>query len=85
MATAALTLAAGGDNLGVYVPMFAAARSKVPLYVAVFAIMTIAWFRLAQWLAGRPWKLASLGVLGRAVQPAVLTGLGLRMLAGALT
>ena len=85
IATAALTLAAGGDNLGVYIPLFAAGLSEIPIYVAVFAVMTPAWFRLAQWLADRPWKLVRIGVLGRVVQPVVLTGLGLRMLAGALS
>lgn len=85
IATAALTVAAGGDNLGVYIPLFAAGRSEIPLYLVLFAAMTLAWLRLARWLAHRPWKRVRLGVLGWAVQPAVLTGLGLRMLASALT
>lgn len=85
IATAGLTVAAGGDNLGVYIPLFASARSEVPLYVAVFGVLTLAWFRLAQWLADGRWSLARIGALGGAVSPVVLTALGLRMLASALT
>src|SRR5262249_4828213 len=40
---AVLTLANGGDNLSVYIPLFAVQRAFVPLYVTVFGVMTAVW------------------------------------------
>jgi cadmium resistance protein CadD (predicted permease) len=40
LAVAAMTLANGGDNLGVYIPLVASAPRTIPVYVAVCAGMT---------------------------------------------
>src|SRR5689334_17470720 len=50
LAVAAVTVANGGDNLGVYIPLFARAPRLIPVYAAAFAALTallcLAGFRL---------------------------------------
>jgi cadmium resistance protein CadD (predicted permease) len=82
---ALLTLAAGGDNLAVYVPLFAAAPRAIPVYAAVFAAMTALWCWAAGRLAAHPWAGAFVGARGRALLPVVLIGLGASILAGPLS
>jgi cadmium resistance protein CadD (predicted permease) len=43
LAVAAVTLANGGDNLSVYIPVFANDLAAGSSYVAVFAILTAVW------------------------------------------
>lgn len=83
-AVAGLTVAAGGDNLGVYIPLFANAPGDVPLYVAVFAVMTAAWLWLARQLAASARGRERIGACARIALPLVLTALGARLLAGAV-
>jgi cadmium resistance protein CadD (predicted permease) len=80
---AVVTVANGADNLSVYIPMFAADISWLPLYVATFAVMTALWSALA-------WRLVRNRALGALLQrwghlllPVVLIALGLNILWGA--
>ena len=38
-----LTVANGGDNLSVYIPLFSVQRASMPFYALVFAMMTALW------------------------------------------
>jgi cadmium resistance protein CadD (predicted permease) len=43
LAVAGVTIANGGDNVGVYIPLFASDTSMIPLYVTIFAVLTALW------------------------------------------
>jgi cadmium resistance protein CadD (predicted permease) len=38
---AGVTVANGGDNLAVYIPLFASAPATIPVYVIGFAVLTV--------------------------------------------
>jgi len=77
---AILTLANGGDNLSVYIPLFAVQRVFVPLYVAVFGVMTAIWCWFGYLLTNqRPVRDKLKRHAGRIV-PWVLIALGLKVL-----
>jgi cadmium resistance protein CadD (predicted permease) len=79
---AAVTFANGGDNIAVYVPVFAiAGPAGMPAYVVVFLIGVGLWCLLSQRIAAYP---PIAGVLERwehVVLPVVLIGIGLAVLA----
>jgi cadmium resistance protein CadD (predicted permease) len=83
LAVAGVTIANGGDNLAVYVPLFAREPSLVPLNAVVFALMTLVWC----WFGSALLRLPHLGVvlirLSHVVLPTVLVLLGLWILADA--
>ena len=83
MAVSAVTLANGGDNLGVYIPMFANSLSSIPLFVLIFAIMTLLWCFLGHVLVNN--KIAGHWIrrYGHKVLPVVLIILGLHILGDA--
>jgi cadmium resistance protein CadD (predicted permease) len=73
-----VTLAHGSDNLAVYVPFFAAARTvfEITTIVAVFLFMTVAWVAMARWFVRHPLWGTSVQRWGRRVAPWVLILLG---------
>ncbi len=77
LAVAAVTVANGGDNLSVYIPLFAKDLSLLPLYVAVFAVMTAVWCALAYALVSHRAGAALMQRWGHAILPVVLILLGL--------
>jgi cadmium resistance protein CadD (predicted permease) len=83
LAVAAMTIANGGDNLAVYVPLFASAPSEALVYVAVFAVMTGLWCVAAYLLVSNRVAGHVVRRFGRVAFPFVLIGLGLYILAGA--
>jgi cadmium resistance protein CadD (predicted permease) len=83
LAVAAVTIANGGDNLGVYIPMFASDVGAVPLYAAVFGVMTALWCLLGYLLVANRIGAAVLGRWGHRLLPFVLIGIGLHILWGA--
>jgi cadmium resistance protein CadD (predicted permease) len=83
LAVAAVTIANGGDNVGVYVPIFATERGRILLYVAVFAVMTAVWCVLGFKLVHNRVFGARLERWGHVVLPIVLVALGLHILSGA--
>ncbi|HEY1862545.1 MAG TPA: cadmium resistance transporter [Roseiarcus sp.] len=78
LSVASVTVAHGSDNLAVYVPFFAAARTvfDIATIVVVFLVMTVAWVALARWFARHPVWGASLQRWGRRVVPWLLVLLG---------
>lgn len=77
MAVAAITIANGGDNIGVYIPLFATLSVRqMAVYASVFAIMVAAWCELARRLVTHPSWGPPLHRLSARLLPAVLIGLG---------
>jgi cadmium resistance protein CadD (predicted permease) len=77
---ALLTMANGGDNLSIYIPLFAVRRSFVPLYVTVFGVMTGIWCFFGYFLTNqRPFRDKLKRYAGMIV-PWVLIALGLKVL-----
>lgn len=74
---AAVTIANGGDNVAVYVPVFATRTVfECLVLVAVFAAMIAVWLAGAYWLVTHPTLGAPVRRYGRMVTPFVLIALG---------
>ena len=83
-----MTIVNGGDNLGVYTPVFAVRTgSEIALMVAVFAVMTALWCLAAWALVGHPSWGAPIRRHARWMTPVVLIGVGVLVIvdAGTLT
>ena len=83
LAVAAVTVANGGDNLGVYIPLFARDPGLIPLYALVFAALTGVWCFVGHRLVRNRLIGTQLRRYGHIALPIVLIGLGLWILAGA--
>ena len=78
---AAVTVANGGDNIGVYVPVFAVAGpSGITAYLIVFLIGVGLWCLLSQRIAAHPAVAAVLERWEHIVLPVVLIGIGVAVL-----
>lgn len=85
LAVAGINIAAGGDNVGVYTPLFATTTSEaIAIYGAVFAVLTGALCWTAHRLVTHPALGAPVRRWGPRLVPWVLIALGLWILAGAL-
>jgi cadmium resistance protein CadD (predicted permease) len=81
LTVAAVTIANGGDNLGIYTPMFATRSGfDVALIGLVFAAMTLAWVGAASWLTHHPTLGAPIRRHGLRLVPFVLVLLGVWIL-----
>ena len=78
---AGVTIANGGDNIGVYVPLLTTmtAIGKVCM-VVVFAILTYGWCMAARYLARHPVVARYLDRFGNIITPLVLFALGIFIL-----
>lgn len=83
LAVAGVTVANGGDNLGVYIPLFASEPRAIPAHVVVFALMTALWCLAGHALVQNRLLGEHIRRYGHRVLPFVLIGLGLYILAGA--
>jgi len=78
---AAVTFANGGDNIGVYVPVFAVAGAGgMAVYATVFLIGVAVWCAAGWLLATRPLIARALSRWGHLVLPVVLIAIGLVIL-----
>lgn len=78
LAVAAVTVANGGDNIGVYTPLFAIrSPSEIVLFGVVFFAMTALWITAAHWMVNHPKAGAPIRRYGPKVVPVVLIALGL--------
>ena len=84
LAVAAVTVANGGDNLAVYVPLFAREPGEIPLYAAAFAVMTALWCFAGLCLVRNSLAQRHIRRYGHVALPIVLIALGLWILNGAL-
>jgi cadmium resistance protein CadD (predicted permease) len=76
----AVTLANGGDNLGVYIPLFTTDAKAIPVFAAVFAMMTAIWCYLGYVLVSNRLLGDHIRRIGRNALPFVLIALGLHIL-----
>lgn len=77
LSVAAVTIANGGDNIGVYAPLFATrSASSTTVIVLTFLLMTAVWCWFAHWLVSHRTIGAPIRRYGRLVLPFVLMGLG---------
>lgn len=82
---ASVTVANGGDNIGVYVPVFATAGTGGMIgYAVVFLLLVAVWVAAGRFFATRPVIARALSRWGHVLLPVVLIGLGLVILRGAL-
>ena len=78
---AAVTFANGGDNIGVYVPVFATAGpGGMTAFAAVFLVLVAVWVLAGRYFATRPVIARALGRWGHLLLPVVLIGIGLLIL-----
>ncbi|PIK73635.1 quaternary ammonium transporter, partial [Methylobacterium frigidaeris] len=85
-AVASVTIANGGDNLGIYTPVFATSPGpRLVLIVAVFAVMVALWLGIAHGLVHHPGLGAPIRRIGRVATPFVLIGIGAMVLVEAGT
>jgi len=77
---ALLTIANGGDNLSVYIPLFSIQRGFIPLYTLVFGLMTAVWCWLSYYLTSHRLFGNRVKRYGRFVIPFILIGIGLNVL-----
>jgi cadmium resistance protein CadD (predicted permease) len=75
-AVASVTAANGGDNLGIYIPLFASGVDAIPVYVVVFAVGTALWCSAGYLLVQQPHARNALDRYGHQVVPWVLIGIG---------
>jgi cadmium resistance protein CadD (predicted permease) len=83
LAVALVTIASGGDNLGVYIPLFANHPDRIGLYVVIFAVMTALWCLLAYKLVHHPHAEHTVRRYGHVLLPPVLIGVGMVILVDA--
>ena len=83
IAVALVTVANGGDNLGVYIPVFSRELTWIPVYAMVFAVMTGVLCAAGYWLVHHPTLGTRIQQYGHVALPVVLIGLGLHILSGA--
>jgi len=83
LAVAAVTFANGGDNIGVYVPVFATAGTGgLIVFAVVFLALVAVWCAAGRFLATRPTIARALSRWGHIVLPVVLVGIGVLILVG---
>lgn len=81
LTVAAVTFATGGDNIGVYVPVFATAGTGgLVVFAAVFLVLVAVWCVAGRFFATRPVIARALSRWGSIVLPVVLIGIGLLIL-----
>ena len=77
---AAVTLANGADNLGVYIPFFHFNREHLWLVLSVYGALLAVWCIAAKWLGQHTVVLKVLDRTGRWLVPVVFIGLGVYIL-----
>jgi cadmium resistance protein CadD (predicted permease) len=84
LSVAGVTFANGGDNLAVYIPVFADDFSLIPIFIVVFALMTALWCVLARYFVTHPRLVGPMRKLSPRLLPYVLIVLGVWILSGVL-
>ena len=78
---AAVTIANGGDNIGIYVPLFAASSAaSLRVILSIFFVLVGVWCYVAYQLARHPIVARVLTRYGAAIVPFVLIGVGIFIL-----
>jgi cadmium resistance protein CadD (predicted permease) len=79
---AAVTISNGGDNIGVYVPLFSKYHTidQISLFTSVFIAMTAVWCITSYYLVNHPVLASRIRNIGTIIMPFVLIGLGVYIL-----
>lgn len=81
MAVAAVTIANGGDNIGIYTPVFATSTwAEIVTYVVVFALMIAVWLGFSHWLVHHKSLGQPIRHFGPVLVPFVLIAIGIFVL-----
>jgi cadmium resistance protein CadD (predicted permease) len=75
-----LTMANGGDNLSVYIPLFSVQRTMIPLDAIIFGVMTALWCLFGYYLTSHKLFGNRVKRWGRFIVPFILIGIGLNVL-----
>jgi cadmium resistance protein CadD (predicted permease) len=84
LAVASVTVANGGDNVAVYVPLFATAFDAIATYALTFAVMTGVWCALGYLLVNNKVLGGAIRRYGHIILPVVLIALGIYILSDAV-
>jgi len=81
LTVAGVTIANGGDNIGIYTPLFAALSwtNKITM-VTIFLVMTLLWCLVAKYLTKHPVVAKVVDRYGHSITPFVLVLLGIYIL-----
>ena len=78
VSVAAVTVSNGGDNLGIYTPLFVYnSIDQLIIFIAIFMIMTALWCSIGFYLVNHSFLANRIQYIGHIVLPFVLIGLGL--------
>jgi len=82
LAVAGVTFSNGGDNIGVYIPLFSKYNtlSQITALTAVFITMTAVWCMVAYYFVNHPLVASRIRYTGNVILPFVLIGLGIYIL-----
>ena len=82
LTVAAVTISNGGDNIGVYVPLYSkySTVSQVTVITSIFISMTAVWCIIAYYLVSHPLLASRVRHIGNIVMPFALIGLGIYIL-----
>jgi cadmium resistance transport/sequestration family protein len=81
LSIAFITIANGGDNIGIYIPLFVSLSSlDKTIMIAIFFLMTVLWCMIARYLAAHPILEKAIQRYGHIVTPIVLCLLGVYIL-----
>jgi cadmium resistance transport/sequestration family protein len=81
LTVAGVTIANGGDNIGIYVPLFATFNwSGKATMIVMFLLMTVVWCLTARWFVKHPYVARTVDRYGHIITPFVLVLLGVYIL-----
>jgi cadmium resistance protein CadD (predicted permease) len=82
LSVAAVTISNGGDNIGVYIPLFSKYNTvdQITVFTSVFIAMTAVWCIAAYYLVIHPLIASRIRRIGNIITPFVLIGLGIFIL-----
>lgn len=84
LAVTAVTFSNGGDNIGIYVPLFANSTAlEMVVLIVIFMLMVAVWCGIAFYLVRHSVMKYHIRRIGRVLLPFVLIGLGVYILAEA--
>jgi cadmium resistance protein CadD (predicted permease) len=82
LTVASVTISNGGDNIGVYVPLFSkySTVGQITMVAAIFIAMTAVWCIIAYYLVNHPLLASRVRRIGSIIMPFALIGLGMYIL-----
>jgi cadmium resistance protein CadD (predicted permease) len=84
LSVASVTFSNGGDNIGIYTPLFASNNTidQTVILVIIFIIMTAVWCSVSYYLVNHSFLANNIQSTGHLILPFVLIGLGIYIMVG---